>query len=174
VVESSDLLEWFRVDRSRGTFWLLFIGITFVFVGAALVACGILSSESSVLHYLTLVGATLLTVGLVTAFGGLTVTLARDEYLAVRRDGVLVHGVRSEDVLVWDELASVKHDPEANAVVFEAVSGPPYVLTEPYTGASRAELAAHLEELRRKAASAPLEYDDVARIALGLPHRRPR
>jgi hypothetical protein len=174
VEEVSELLEWFRVDRSRGTLWLLGIGVTFVFVGAGLVACGILSSESSMLHYLTLVGAALLTAGLVTAFVGMTVLLARDEYLAVRADGVLVHSVRSEEILLWEEIASVKFDLGVNSVVFEATNGPAYLLTERYTGVSPSELAAHLEELRRKAATTLLDYKGVGRIALGLPHRRPR
>jgi hypothetical protein len=168
------LLEWFRVDRSRSTRWLLGIGITFVFVGATLVAYGVITHGSELLHALVFPGAILLVVGLVTAFGGMTILLAQDEYIAVRASGILVHRARFDVELAWDDLVSVKHDPTRNTLVFARGSEDPYELDEGYTGVTRPELAAHLEALLRKARQAPLEASHVAPIALGLPHRRPR
>jgi hypothetical protein len=170
----ADLLEWFRVDRARGVGWLLVTGATLVFVGALLVGGGVLThTPSDTLRHLTLLGAAMLVFGLVTAFGGMTVLLAQDEYLAVRADGVLVHRAGGDVVLPWAEVLAVRYDAVAAALVFDAKEEP-YVLKERYSGASGAELAAHLEELRRKATLAPLDYAQVGRIALGLPHKRPK
>ena len=77
-------------------------------------------------------------------------------------------------MLLWENMATVKYDGAAQAIVFEAAREPPYVLSERYSGATAGDLAAHLEELRRKATLAPLDYEQVGRIALGLPHRTPR
>jgi hypothetical protein len=171
---TSELLEWFRVDRSRGTCRLLGTGTILVFVGATLVACGIFThSTSSTLSILTLVGAGLLVFGLVTAFGGMTVLLAQDEYLAVRVDAVLARRTRGEVVLAWSDLTAIRFDESRRALVFETTSDGAYVLEERYSGVSPETLAPHLEELRRKARLAPLDLAHVARIALGLPHRRP-
>jgi hypothetical protein len=171
---STELLEWFRVDRSRGTWRLLGTGTILVFVGATLVACGIFThSTSATLRFLTLVGAAFLVFGLVTAFGGMTILLAQDEYLAVRVDAVLVRRTRGEVVLAWADLKGIRCDEANDALVFETTSDAAYVLKERYSGVTPKTLAPHLEELRRKAAVAPLDRAQVARIALGLPHRTP-
>jgi hypothetical protein len=171
---NTELLEWFRVDRSAGTWRLLGTGTVLVFVGATLVACGIFThSTSDTLRLLTLVGAALLVFGLVTAFGGMTVLLAQDEYLAVRVDAVLVRRTRGEVVLAWSELTGIRCGEAEDTLVFETTSEGAYVLKERYSGVSPSTLAPHLEELRRKALVAPLDLAQVARIALGLPHRRP-
>jgi hypothetical protein len=167
------LLEWFRVDRSRGTTWLLVVGTSLVFAGAALVACGIFTHRTSdTLRNLTLLGAALLIFGLVLAFGGLTVLLSRDEYLGVRADGILIKQSRGDTFLGWETLTGVRCDVGAKAVVFEG-TGDPFVLREEYAGAKHAVLAAHLDDLRRKATLAPLDPAYVATVACGMPHRRP-
>ena len=167
-------LEWFRVDRSRSTRWLLGIGTSLVFVGSTLVSYGVITHGSELLHALVFPGAILLVIGLVVAFGGLTFTLAQDEYLAVRASGILVHRARVDVELAWDDLVTVRHDPTRDALVFARVNEPPYELVEGYSGVTRPELAAHLDALLRKARQAPLEMSHVAPIALGLPHKRPR
>lgn len=162
------------MDRSRGTGRYLAVGAALVFVGAALVACGVVTHRGSEwLGPLTLLGAAMLVFGLVTTIGGMASLLAQDEYLAVRADGILVHRSKGDVVLSWSATAGVRYDATQEALVFEAKNNPSYVLAERYSGASGEVLAAHLEELRRKAAIGPLDLAQVGRIALGLPHRRP-
>jgi hypothetical protein len=169
-----ELLEWFRVDRSRGTGRLLVFGAALVFVGASLVAWGVLPHHGAdELRYLTLPGAGLLVVGLIVAIGGMTVLLAHDEYLAVRADGVLVHRASGDVSLDWKDLVTITYDATEEALIFESRGAPAYVLGERYSGVTGVALAEHLDELRRKAALGPLDSAQVARIALGLPHKRP-
>jgi hypothetical protein len=164
VEAAPEVLEWFRVDRSRSTGWLLAGGVALVFVGALLVAAGFATHDlSGRLHAVTLVGAGLLVTGLVTAFGGLTVLLAHDEYLAVRVDGVFLHRTSGDTLFQWTELTSVAYDPEARAIIFQSRGEPPAVLRDHYSRAASSELARYLDELRRKTTLGPI---DAAQVGL--------
>ncbi len=171
--ETPDLLEWFRLDRGGGTLWLLGLGTLGVFVGAGLLGGAFLTHSSEALRSVSIVGAALLLFGLFIAFGGMALLLANDDYLAVRADGILLHRASGDVVVAWDSLRQVRAD--KRALIFEARDGDdsPMRIEERYTGASRAQLAAHLESLRRKAQMNELTFATVKSIALGLPHVRP-
>ncbi len=169
----SQLLEWFRVDQSRRTTRLLVSGTLLVFVGASLVGGAFLTHKAgALLHALTLLGAAMLLLGLVVGFGGMTVLLAHDEYLAVTPDGILFHRGANDELHPWGELTGVTHDEAGGRWVLHRADGTAVPVDVAYSGASARELAAHLEQLRAKASLAPLTAPDVASIALGQPHRR--
>ncbi len=169
--ETPELLEWFRVDRSRATTKLLIIGTVLVFVGASLVAAGFVThSDSAWLTVTAWVGSLVLIVGLVTAFGGLTVLIARDEYVGVRVDGVLVHHVAEETLVPWSDLARVDLSEDGREVRLHVREGAPVVLRQPYSDVSQTELAAHLEEIRRKASLGTIDAASVRPLAARLRH----
>jgi hypothetical protein len=174
VTGPEELLEWFRVDRGKSTRGLLVTGTIFVFFGAGLVTFGFVThGQSEATRAVALLGAAMLVFGLVLAFGGMTVLLARDEYLAIRADGIVLHHAAGETVHPWPSVSAVSHDATLDAIVL-IVDGQSVVIRERYSGATPGELSAHLEELRRKATVGALDHAQVQRIALGLPHRRPR
>ncbi len=176
--ESPDLLEWFRLDRAGGTRWLLGLGSLGVFVGAGLLGGAFLTHTTDALRSVSTVGGALLLFGLFIAFGGMALLLANDDYLAVRADGILLHRASGDVVVAWDSLRQVRAD--KRALLFERrdadasdASEATMRIEERYTGATRVELAAHLETLRRKASMAELTFDTVKAVAIGLPHVRP-
>jgi head-tail adaptor len=176
--ETPDLLEWFRLDRAGGTRWLLGLGSLGVFLGAGLLGGAFLTHTTEALRNVSTVGGALLLFGLFTAFGGMALLLANDDYLAVRADGILLHRASGDVLVTWESLRKVRAD--ARALVLERREEDASETTETtmrieerYTGATRVELAAHLEALRRKASMAELTFDTVKAIAIGLPHVRP-
>ena len=170
--ETPDLLEWFRLDRAGGTRWLLGTGALGVFVGAGLLGGAFLTHSAEGVRVVSLAGGALLLFGLFIAFGGMALLLANDDYLAVRSDGILLHRATGDVVVDWDRIAKVHA--EDRAIILDGAEGDmPVRIEERYTGATRVELAAHLESLRRKARMAELTFDVVKSIALGLPHVRP-
>jgi hypothetical protein len=170
--ETPDLLEWFRLDRAGGTRWLLGTGALGVFVGAGLLGGAFLTHSSEGIRLVSLAGAALLLFGLFVAFGGMALLLANDDYLAVRADGILLHRASADVLVGWDSLTRVRV--EDRAIVLDGGEGAtPVRIEERYTGATRGELAAHLESLRRKAQMAELTPMVVKSIAIGLPHVRP-
>jgi hypothetical protein len=167
--ETPDLLEWFRLDRAGGTRWLLIGGGLFGLVGGALLCGAFLAPTRESWQAFGTYGSGLLVFGLFIAFGGMALLLANDDYLAVRADGVLLHRAAGDVIVGWDSLSRVRA--ESRAIVLDGDT--PMRIEERYTGATRVELAAHLETLRRKAQMAELTFDVVKSIALGLPHVRP-
>lgn len=170
--EAPDLLEWFRLDRAGGTRWLLGTGSLGVFVGAGMLGGAFLTHSSEGVRLVSLAGAALLLFGLFVAFGGMALLLANDDYLAVRADGILLHRGTGDVLVGWDSLTRIHA--EERAIVLDGAEGDtPVRIRERYTGATRGELAAHLETLRRKAKMAELTATVVKSIAIGLPHVRP-
>jgi hypothetical protein len=121
----------------------------------------------------SLVGAGMLVLGLILAFGGLAVLLSRDEYLAVRADGVLFHNASSDAVHLWSDIAKISPDEVGDAWSICLTDATTHQVTAPYAGTAPRELALHLEQLRMKARLGPLEAVEVARLAIGQPHKRP-
>jgi hypothetical protein len=168
-----DLLEWFRVDRSRATRRFLWLGGGLVFTGAGLVGAAFLTHEArSALHVIALPGAAMIVSGLAMTISGLVSILARDEYLAVRADGLLFHGAEEDEVHAWPDIDRVAYDADAATWSVRRVDGTTRVVTVGYTASPRA-LAEHLEQLRSKAKLGELDEAFVRRVAIGLPHKTP-
>ncbi len=167
-----EILEWFRVDHSRTTRKLLVLGTCLVFAGAGLVGAAFLTHWTSFLLSLaTLVGAGMLIFGLLLAFVGMAVVLARNEYLAVRADGLLFHTTTSDVLHAWGDIESISAGEEREWSI-RRVDATTHAVTLPYSRVSPQELALHLEQLRKNAALGPLDAALVARLAIRAAHGR--
>ena len=116
-------------------------------------------------------GAAMLVFGLVTAFGGMTVLLAHDEYLAVRADGILVHRSRGDVVLAWAEVLAVRYDPAEQALIFDAATEPHALLAERYLRARPGESSQRTSKSyaeRRRSGRSTMRRSAGSR--LGPPH----
>jgi hypothetical protein len=149
VEESPPPIEWHRVDRGKNTRLILALAAILVTGGATFVGAGFMSRLSeSTGHVIALAGACAMIAGLVLGAGTALVMIQDDAYLAVRKDGIVLHWARDDEVvLVWDAICGIEATASTLTFHLSDEKTEEWKLT---TGAP--ELAKRLLELKQKAA----------------------
>jgi hypothetical protein len=100
----------------------------------------------------TVVGFALVAAGAATTLLGMHRILRNEVSLVLRTDGVLVQSASLEALVSWDDLVSVRWDPQASCLVLERRGGEPLVVARPRSRMGGAELAARVLQQKRKVA----------------------
>ena len=77
--------------------------------------------------------------------------LKQDEYVAALEAGLLVVLGPDEHFVPWPDLAGIHWRAEPGELAIEPREGEPIVIKKPFGMITGPDLAAHLEDLRRKA-----------------------
>jgi hypothetical protein len=145
------LIEWYRLDIAGGLRRTLVVAATSMACGSAVIGLSFLARQSqgvriaaAVLGFAAIVGGPLL------AFFGLRRSLSDDRYLAIVREGVLLH-LETEQLWPWDDLERVRFEAALDTIVFAFRNGREERLALRFLGITNAQLAERLDAARRKA-----------------------
>jgi hypothetical protein len=148
-----DLLGAWRVDVTSSA-WPILIpatvltGIGVLGVGAAFVSHGPFAHNET----LTFIGSVSMVAGPLVAIIGMRQLLKHDEYIAAHAAGVLLVLDGTERFLPWRDLAGVHWRGAPGVLTIEQREGEAIVIEKPFGMIKGPDLAAKLEDLRRRAA----------------------
>jgi hypothetical protein len=151
------IVEWYRLDQGRRMRRILIAGPGLLTLGGLLIALSFTSRHGADLRVAAVLGG----LGLVASGAVLTVasmywTLRQDAYIALRTDGLTLHGgsasAPEETFIPWDALAQASWDSTRAEVRLEQVDGRVVVVALSYAGISLSALAQRIEQTRRRAA----------------------
>jgi hypothetical protein len=143
-------VDFFRIDRSAATSRLLATGVLLVTMGATAVGAHLVHRlPEAVSRLVSLVGAAGVIGGLVLAFGSLALMMFENIYLAIKDDGLLVHEDGKETNIGWAELSDVSIDAPKGLVELHRTGKD---VIRWHAGKTAKDVAARIEEARRKAA----------------------
>jgi len=146
-VEASRELEFFRVDRSPRTRALLTFGAIFILFGTSGIATNFIHRVPREIASLTTFGgAVLLIFGLVTSFASMALLVIENHYVAVRKDGLVMHRNESEQTVPWSDIETFGAEGESLLVVLKSGGEIRW-----FMGNAVPKLVAHLEQQRAKA-----------------------
>lgn len=100
-------------------------------------------------HLVSLAGGVSVIGGLVLGFGSMAMMLLEDVYLSIRDEDLVLHENGRETKIVWDDLAGVEVDASAGVITLKRREAEPLRW---YAGKPAKDIAARVEEARRKAA----------------------
>lgn len=142
-------VDFFRVDRSGPTRRLLVAGVVMVTAGASSVGAHLIRRlPESVSHAVSLGGGVCMLAGLLMSFGSMALMLFEDVYIAIRESELVFHDNGREVTVAWDELTAVRVEPRTGFLEVARRAGDP---VRWYAGGSAGEIAARIEEAKRKA-----------------------
>jgi hypothetical protein len=147
-------LAAYRIDVS-GRVWPFLVPATvFVSLGAVGVCSAFISHGRVAEHaeVLTLLGSACVLAGLALSVQGARPFFSQDEYLVVTDKGLFLKLDKRETFLVWEEITAVAWDAPAAALVIQRGAGPELRVTKPFVQEPGERVAAHVDDLRRKAA----------------------
>lgn len=138
--------DFFRVDRSRPTVRVLLFGAALVTTGAGMIGSHLMHRVADPIgHWVTVVGGMLLLGGLVTGFGTLAAMLFENVYVKLEEKHVLLHENGREETIGWGDVTSARA--ESGMVTVTGRSAEIHF----HAGRAAADIAAKIEEKRRKA-----------------------
>ena len=149
---SWEYLEFYRVDQSGPTKRILIPAVALLTVGPPMVLFSAALRKFPGSVAIGVAGAALMIAGLVIGFFGIGMLMLDDRYLAVVEGGLLVHLGKEETFFAWDSLQAIRCEGEALVVVPREPSEPgeSAALRFPFSKKSLPEIAARLEEWRRR------------------------
>ena len=100
---------------------------------------------------ITLAGSSCMLAGLILAIFVARPILTHDEYVAALETGLLLKMDGAEQFLLWSAIAGVRWDAERAGVVVRMREGEPLLVAKPFGRANGSEVAAKLDDVRRKA-----------------------
>lgn len=151
------MVEWYRPDQGRRVLRIWGLGVAMV-VGGALSAIVALRGLGSLGQVVPVARVGLAVVGGLLVLGGPLVCIVRllramrdDDYVALQNNGVVI-GRRGEiELLPWDELDTVEHQPEpSETLLLRRRDGGEIALDETYAGTDLARLGRRISHLRSK------------------------
>jgi hypothetical protein len=77
--------------------------------------------------------------------------LTHDEYVAALETGLLLKLEKEERFVLWNDVGDIRWDAAQAAVVIRMREGNPTVIAKPFGTAKGEEVAAKLDDVRRKA-----------------------
>jgi hypothetical protein len=141
-------VDFFRVNRSASTRWLLIVAASLVTGGAIAIGAHLVHRiAADVGHLVSLVGGVATIAGLVLGFGTMAMMLFENVYLTIEVERVLVHDNGRETPIAWDDLDGV--DVEKGLVVLRRANGEPVRF---HAGGASKDIARRIQEAKRKAA----------------------
>lgn len=142
-------VDFFRVDRSGSTRRFLIAGVVLVTLGASSVGAHLIRRlPETVSHGVSLAGGITMLAGLLVAFGSMALMLFENAYVVIREKDLLLHDNGREDAIAWDDLATIRALGETGMLEVTKREG---TTLRWYAGRPAAEIAARVEDARRKA-----------------------
>lgn len=142
-------VDFFRVDRSGRTRRLLVAGVIMVTLGASSVGAHLVRRlPEAVSHAVSLAGGVCMLAGLLMSFGSMASMLFEDAYVVIRDRELVFHDNGREVMVTWDDLAGVHVDAKTGFLEVKRREGDP---VRWYAGRPASEIAARIEEAKRKA-----------------------
>jgi hypothetical protein len=151
--EGGACLESYRVDVTARAWPILVPAAILTTIGAVLI-CTAFVAQGVLQHRpeLTFAGAACMAFGpLLAAYGMRHILAHDDDYLALLERGVLIHVGEAQEFVRWSELSRVRWDASTRAIVFERRDAQAIALARTFARLPADALAAHIDELRRKA-----------------------
>jgi hypothetical protein len=147
------VIAWYRIDRWPAARRTLTLACAFIGSGACVIGLSFLTHQPERVRVVaTVLGLVLTLAGPVTAILGLRRPLNEDLYIAVLLEGLLLHLEGEPKTIPWDDLLRVTARPATPGLVLELRDGSRIALDGVFAGVTSAELAARLDDARRKAA----------------------
>jgi len=146
-------LAAYRIDVS-GRVWPFLVPATVFVTAGAVGICSTFITHGPMAEHaeiLTLVGAACVVAGLALSIQGARPFFSQDEYLVVTDRGLLLMLDQRETFLAWPEVAEVTWDAPAAALVIRTEGGGELRVTKPFVQEPGERVAAHVDDLRRKA-----------------------
>ncbi len=147
--EARAFVEFFRRDLGAMSRNILVPAGILVFFGAPAVCYGAAGKVSANRLEIGLVGLIILLSGLLLGFLGMARLVSHDVYVAVARDGLMVH-LDADTFYPWSDLRAVVAESEGLGLEFEDDRAPVHVVGT-FGDLSPKVLAERLEDWRRKA-----------------------
>ena len=158
-----EILEFYRIDTWRSVVSAFVLGGTLVSIGCFALAGAYMGHKGTlqswlgldvpeaVIWTLALIGATTTPAGPILLLRRLFSTMRDDDYLALRRDAVVLYCGLDRELATWDELEKVSWDDRLHCIRMERREGEPWLLHHRFSGIEPRALAKRLDDLRRKA-----------------------
>jgi hypothetical protein len=146
-------LASYRIDMTSRV-WPFLVPATLLISLGALGVCMAFVTHGPFAPYagtITLAGSTCMLAGAI--FGVLVArpVLTHDEYVAALETGLLLKLDKQESFVAWSEIEDVRWDAARAGVVIRMRQGEPIVVAKPFGTANGKEVAAKLDDVRRKA-----------------------
>lgn len=151
------IVEWYRADHGPRMRRVLFAGPGVLTLGGLIVAVSFVARHGADVRVAAaLAGLALVALGAVFTAAAMYWTLRQDVYVALRTDGLSLHGgsasAPEETFIAWDAMAAARWDGARRELRVERVQGEALVVTRRYAGVSLSDLAYRIEQTRRRAA----------------------
>jgi hypothetical protein len=147
------IVAWYRADAWPRIRRVLLVGPTALTLGGMVVAVSFLThAPRDARTAAAVAGFVLVAGGAIFTVVGMQRILRDDALLAIRTDGVMLQSRHGEAFFAWDELAAARWDAARAAVVLERTGADPALVATRYAGIAGPELAARIEQSRRRAA----------------------
>ena len=146
------LLASYRIDTTTRV-WPLMIPAGFLVAFGALGICTAFISHGPLAEHaegFTLVGGASMVCGLIIAISGVRPILTHDEYLLAMERGLVYRYQKTERFLAWGDVTALAWDEAKGAVIVSHPEGD-LEIGRPFAQALGRDVAARLEDLRRKA-----------------------
>jgi hypothetical protein len=143
----------YRIDMTARV-WPFLVPATLLISLGALGVCMAFVTHGPFHPYattITLAGASCMLAGLILAIFVARPVLTHDEYVAALETGLLLKLDGEEKFLEWSAIAGVRWDVELAGVLVRMREGEPLLVAKPFGRASGGEVAAKLDDVRRKA-----------------------
>jgi hypothetical protein len=151
-VAPATILDWYRVDPWPRMRRVLVAGPALLSLGGLVVAVSFATRQPQATRSLAVVvGLALVASGAGLTLAGMFWILRDDAYLVIRTDGVAVRLPPRETLLLWSDLARARWDEARVALVLQRCDGESVVVARRFAGIAGPELAAKVEQARRRA-----------------------
>ena len=151
--ERGACLASYRIDMTSRV-WPFLVPATLLISLGALGVCMAFVTHGPFAPYagtITIGGAASILAGLVLSVFVARPVLTHDEYVAALETGLLLKVDEGERFFVWGAIAEVRWDAEHAGVVIRMREGEAVVVAKPFGTAKGEEVAAKLDDVRRKA-----------------------
>jgi hypothetical protein len=150
------IVEWYRADHGPRMRRILIAGPAVLTLGGLVVAVSFMGRHAELRVAAALAGLALVASGAVFTAAAMYWTLRQDAYVALRTDGLTLHGGSAsspeETFIAWDALVEARWDAGRAELRLERVAGEAVVVTRRYAGVTLSDLAHKIERTRLRAA----------------------
>ena len=146
-------LASYRIDMTSRV-WPFLVPATFLISLGALGVCMAFVTHGPFAPYagiITLAGATCMLAGAILGVLVARPVLTHDEYVAALETGLLLKLENDERFAPWNDVGDIRWDAAQAVVVIRMREGDPIVIAKPFGTAKGDEVAAKLDDVRRKA-----------------------
>jgi hypothetical protein len=149
----ASILDWYRADPWPRMRRILVLGPALLSLGGLVVAVSFATRQPQTTRSIAaVVGLALVASGAGLTLAGMFWILRDDAYVAIRTDGLAFRLPPSETLVPWADLARARWDEAQVALVLECTGGEVLVVPRRFAGIAGPELAAKVEQARRRAA----------------------